>query len=98
MLDSNGFDIVLLQLQALTAVHVGFGLTGLILLLLFVDKQKTKGKFSFREEFLRIIGATVRQMKRKRQLLLTPLNIYTGLTQSFILADITKVSFNMYVL
>ena len=35
--------------------------------------------------------ATMRQLKRTRQMLMTPLNIYTGISQSFVLADVTGV-------
>lgn len=76
----------------MVGVHTAATLVGLILLTAFLDAlPKDKVEESLGQRALRSILDTLHQLHRRRQILLTPLNVYTGLSKSFMLADITQV-------
>ena len=60
----------------------------------YVPREEAEG--SAISEAKQSVVATMRQLKRKRQIFMTPLNIYTGISQSFVLADVTGVSVTFY--
>ena len=83
------------QYYLMVGVHCLITLLALILLAVFLDdlpKDKLHEEDSLKIQAKRSIMDTLRQLRRRRQLLLTPLNYYTGLCKSFMLADITEVS------
>ncbi|KAM4694254.1 protein unc-93 homolog A-like [Discoglossus pictus] len=71
----------------------GCGLIAVMLVTIFLDPidiQNKQTKDEFRKYFWAQFTETLKQLQDKRQCLLIPLTIYTGVEQGFILSDYTK--------
>ena len=76
----------------MVTVHVSLTLVGIILLCLFLENTPLpKSTGSVLIQATENIKHSFTQLKRRRQLLMTPLNMYTGMSKSFMMADIAQV-------
>lgn len=76
---------------SLISVCVGLCLLACVVIFLFLEDLKPKDKSVSLS--LLMLFASYRQMKKKNQILLSPLAIYIGMMKGFYLADFTKVPY-----
>ena len=80
----------------LVGTHSGLMAIAFLIVTLLVNqipKDDGTSDGSVINEAKRSVMGMLTQLKRPRQILMTPLNIYAGLSQSFVLADITGVRY-----
>ena len=81
------------EILLMVGIHVMCTAVAICVILFFVDPlPKEKFVDSAAQQAKRSIVATLRQLKRKRQLLMTVLNVYVGMSRSLMLADIAQVT------
>uniref|UniRef100_A0A8C5PQV3 Protein unc-93 homolog A n=1 Tax=Leptobrachium leishanense TaxID=445787 RepID=A0A8C5PQV3_9ANUR len=74
--------------------YVGSGIIAVILVFLLLDPinlQQEKKNDESRQDFLTNLLVTLKHLRDRRQWLLIPLTMYSGVEQGFILSDYTKV-------
>ncbi|CAH1229826.1 UNC93A [Branchiostoma lanceolatum] len=73
----------------LVGIYLGCGLFAVLFLVVFLDKLKDEGEE--KKAGLQLLIATLKHLKDdKRQILLVPITIYSGLEQAFVSGDYTK--------
>ena len=82
---------------ALVGTYIAIAIVGLATMMIFLDKlpadlRDPMDKSQLGSQTLQRIKSTILQLKSKKQLLLLPLTIYSGLEQSYYNADFTNVS------
>ncbi|KAM4025290.1 protein unc-93 homolog A-like [Anomaloglossus baeobatrachus] len=74
-------------------VYVACGLLAMLLITIFldpIDQQIENTNAGYHEDFWAPFLATVQHLQDRRQCLLIPLTVYSGIIQGFILSDYTK--------
>ena len=81
------------EIYLMVGIHIICTVVAVAVILFFTDSlPREKHVDSATQQAKRSILATLKQLKRKRQLLMTVLNVYAGLSKSLMLAEIAQVS------